>query len=458
MVPNSWHSNTWVAMSDHFLLNPRADKKEVANQIHFYRKNSKYVQQLSENARPYLYYVYQQTQRRHIPAEIALLPMIESNYNPFVFSKAGATGLWQLMPGTASGHSLKINWWYDGRRDIKESTNAALDYLEYLHRYFGNWLLAIAAYDSGEGTVAAAIRYNQKHHKPIDFWSLQLPRETRHYVPKLLALANIIKAPNHYDIDLPEVPNSPYFETMKMNGQVEFYRLAKLTNVSLDLLRKLNPGFRRWATPPSGNYQLLIPVSKADLFQAHLDDATHQPIQWIHHVVAQGETLSQIAQRYHSSVSILRHINQIKEDNAIYVRQPLLVPIAFKGNRKLLKHHTPSAIIAEDALPGPQKQVHIVQSHDNLVHISHHYHVTPAQIRYWNNLGYRESLHPGQKLVIWKKHHHPTLAVKDYSIRPGDSWSKLAIRRHTTVQHLKTINHTQSDRLVVGQTIKLPYA
>ena len=166
------HPDLWQAINhtENLLYNPQ--QSDIAKQITFYTKNSRTIPILANNAQPYLYYIYQQTQIRHMPAELALLPMVESNYNPFLYSNQGATGLWQIMPGTASGFHLDINWWYDGRRDIRASTKAALDYLSYLHDFFDDWLLAIAAYNCGEGTVNKAIHHNQQAHLPTDFWSL----------------------------------------------------------------------------------------------------------------------------------------------------------------------------------------------------------------------------------------------------------------------------------------------
>lgn len=186
------NSDLWSVLQHQFTLNHYENNPAVKAQIEWFLKRKKYIYKLAENAQPYLYYILTQVDKRKLPAEMVLLPMIESAYDPFAFSSAGASGLWQMMPGTASGFGLKQNWWYDGRRDIVASTNAALDYLSYLQSFFnGNWLLAIAAYDSGEGTVLSATRKNIAKGEPTDFWSLNLPRETQAYIPKLLALAEI---------------------------------------------------------------------------------------------------------------------------------------------------------------------------------------------------------------------------------------------------------------------------
>lgn len=439
-------------MARQYQLGDNTERQRVQKQIQFFRKHPRYIKQLAENARPYLYYIYQETKKRGMPPEIALLPMVESNYNPFVFSKSGATGLWQLMPGTASGYGLTINWWYDGRRDIIASTKAALDYLAYLHSYFGDWLLAIAAYDSGEGTIANAIRHNQRLHLPTNFWALSLPSETRRYVPKLLALAAIFKNPNTYDLKLAPVPNSPYFEPIAMEGQVEFNRLATITNLDLDLLRKLNPGFRRWATQPKGKYQMLVPIDRADTLETHLADAKHKPIEWLHHTVKPRETLSKIAQQYHTTVAALKRVNQLKSD-AIYINQPLVVPYAYSTGPLLAKHKA-SARIAEDHLPGPKRAIHVVRKRESLRHIARQFHVTPGQIQYWNNLAYNSRLAAGQKLIIWQKPHRKR--SQRYRVRSGDTLSALAVRFHTKVTTLKSANQLASNTLRIGQSLEIP--
>ena len=182
------HPDLWQVINRSEKLQFDINQKDIQTQIRHYTANPHTLPTLANNAKPYLYYVYQQTQQQHMPVELALLPMVESNYNPFLYSSRGATGLWQIMPGTASGFNLDINWWYDGRRDIRASTQAAFTYLKYLHDYFDDWLLAIAAYNCGEGTVIKAIHHNKALHKPTDFWSLSLPYQTKNYLPKLLAL------------------------------------------------------------------------------------------------------------------------------------------------------------------------------------------------------------------------------------------------------------------------------
>ena len=311
--------NLWSTISQQFVLAGQyTNNYYVRKQIQWFRQQQYYLSELTKNAQPYIYYVFQQTKKRGVPSEIALLPMIESNYNPFLYSKRGATGLWQLMPGTATGFSLLINWWYDGRRDVVASTNAALNYLKYLHDYFHSWLLAIAAYDAGEGTVAAAIRYNRRHGCPTDFWSLPLPYETREYVPKLLALADVIKNHQGYSLKLNPVENGPFFTTVTLKTQMDLKKLVELSDSTLNLIRKLNPGFRRSTTLPHHTYNFLVPLDKANHLEqslAELETSLKQPSEkWMHHRVHAGDSLSILANRYHTSAAEIRRMNRLKSD------------------------------------------------------------------------------------------------------------------------------------------------
>ncbi len=326
--------NLWPAISRELTLEEQYNENSyVKKQILWFRKQQDYLIELTRNSKPYIYYVLEQTRKRGMPAIIALLPMIESNYSPFQNSRRGAVGLWQFMPGTASGFGLVINWWYDGRRDVVASTNAALNYLQYLHDYFHSWLLAIAAYDAGEGTVISAIHYNKRHHRATDFWALPLPYETKVYVPKLLALANIIKNHNQYGLHLVPVENRPFFTTVTLQKQVNLSHLAKMADASPKTMKHLNPGFRRETTAPNRTYHILVPVAKADTLAAHLADLHARPThttnysQGEYHRVRSGDSLSLLASRYHTSIREIRNLNKLKS-NIIVIGENLLVPEA----------------------------------------------------------------------------------------------------------------------------------
>lgn len=266
-------SDLWHEIARHFsfLGSHTAQKDNITNQVNWYKRHPETLESLVENAKPYLYYIYQQTKERGLPAELALIPIIESNYDPFVHSSAGATGLWQMMRGTAEDHGVEINKWMDGRRDVVASTQAALDHLVYLHEYFGDWLLAIAAYDVGEGKVRSAILANKQHHQATDFWSLPLPEEAKFYIPKLIALAMIVKDPYRFKLPLPSIPNQPFFASFDLHQQVDLNDVAEASGTDLTTIRRLNPAFRHSTTLPAGDYALLIPKDKVKLFLKNKD-------------------------------------------------------------------------------------------------------------------------------------------------------------------------------------------
>ncbi len=245
----------------------------------WFAKHPDYMNRVLTRAQRYLPYIVAELERRGLPLELALLPIVESAYDPFAYSHGRAAGLWQMIPGTAKRFGIKQNWWYDGRRDVVDSTRAALDYLEYLYKFNnGDWLNAIASYNSGEGNVRRAVRRNTSANKPIDFWNLKLPRETSMYVPKLLALVEIIADPAKHNLTLPVVVDEPQFMIADIGGQLDLALAAELAGVDVDTVYQYNPGYNRWSTDPSGPHSLVMPVDVADAFVAAL--AAHK-IQYI---------------------------------------------------------------------------------------------------------------------------------------------------------------------------------
>ncbi len=449
------HPDLWQAINHTETLHYDPTQPDIAKQITHYTTNQHTLPVLANNAQPYLYYIYQQTQIRQMPAELALLPMVESNYNPFLYSNQGATGLWQIMPGTASGFHLDINWWYDGRRDIRASTKAALDYLTYLHDYFHDWLLAIAAYNCGEGTVNKAIHHNQKVHQPTDFWSLSLPYQTKIYVPKLLALATIIKNPAQYDINLPSIPNKPYFTAVPVSGQIDFSLIAQLADIPPQSVRALNPGYRRFATAPTSHDALLLPTDKAALFASNLVNHTDQKVHWEHHRVQAGDTLSTIAAHYHTRVSVLQRVNNL-HSSLIHPNQDLLVPLITQPGWTAPNHTRQASSIAEDHVPGPQKVIYTVQAHDTLEAIARRHHVTVSAIYFWNHLPQKQPLSVNKKLILWlspRTLHSPSAVI--YTVKSGDTLSTIAQRYHSSTAQLKTINHLPNTLIRVGQKLTI---
>ena len=449
--------NVWDVLRSQFQLNHEVSQPEVQKQIRWLSSHPHYVIKMAQKSQPYIYHIVSELKQKRLPGELALVPMIESAYDPFAYSGAGAAGLWQLMPGTGSGLGLKQDWWYDGRRSIKLSTQAALQYLGYLHKFFnGNWVLAIAAYDSGEGTIRRAI-YNskQKNQKRIHFWSLNIPRETQAYIPRLMALAEIIKYHKYYNIKLPDIPYQPYFCEIDIGNQIELNKAASLADMPYRELLKLNPGYNRWTTAPYGPHRLLIPMDKVQTFKDNLAKIPKEElVNWKKHQVQKGETLSEIAQSYHTTIVLLKELNQLK-NTSLKMGQTLLIP-AIQSRYSSPSSKKPINLYDRSS-PGPQyKVIHIVQPGDSLTILERRYQVQTGQIRYWNQIKGNRPLVPGEQLIIWKKSSDPKNITNQYKIKSGDNLSTIARIFNTTVKRIKQANPgIKADRIKVGQVIKI---
>jgi membrane-bound lytic murein transglycosylase D len=307
---------------------PPIDPGVVRTYIDEYTKHPFLLKQVLQRGEPYLFHILARLEQEGLPAELALLPVVESAFDPFATSPAGAAGIWQFMPETAAYVGLNQDWWYDGRRDIIASTDAALDYLGQLNKRFNhNWLLTLAAYNAGSARVRRAIRKNRDAGKPADFWHLSLPAETRSYVPRLIALRTIIDNPGDYNISLPALPDTRYFSTVKIRGQIELKVAAQLAGISLARLQRLNPGYDRSITPPDTIHTLLLPGPVAHVFReriARLPD--DQRVKSIRHRIRMGDNLSTIAQQYRTTVSLLRKVNRLN-GSKIIAGEFLIVPV-----------------------------------------------------------------------------------------------------------------------------------
>ncbi len=384
----------WQVMGKQFALDHQLNRPEVQSQLRWLIAHPSYLNELA-SAKPYMYHIVNEIKKRHLPGEIAIIPMIESSFDPFAYSGAGAAGLWQLMPGTGTDLGLKRDWWFDGRRSIGPSTDAALNYLTYLHHFFhGNWILAIAAYDSGEGTMARIIKASGQTGNNVSFWSLHVPNETKAYIPRLLALAEIIQNPQRYHVTLPNIPHTPYFEEVNIGSQIDLNHAAELAGISYEDLIKLNPGFNHWTTAPYRPYKLLIPADKVEHFSRNLANLPlEERVSWKRHQVSAGDNLQLIARRYETNVDTIKQLNQMKS-NTVQRGQYVLIP-----SKKSPPKKTKTTTLKQ----GKSYQViHIVQQHDSYPKLAKHYGVSIQQIRTWNHLKSNSLLHKGQALTIWK--------------------------------------------------------
>lgn len=326
----------WDRLRADFQLPNAANRPEVQAQINWLAHNQGYLDRTIRRAAPYMYLIFQETQSRNLPAELVLLPIMESAYNPFIRSSRGAVGLWQLMSGTANGFGVKQDFWYDGRRDVYASTNAALDYLTYLQSYFGgDWLLAIAAYDAGEGRLQSAVHHNAERGLSTDFWSLSLPAETQAYVPRLLALAAIIQNPGKYNLTLPPITDQPYLQQVDLGAPINLSQAAEMAGMSLAELKALNPGYSRTSTGPNGPYRLLLPIDRIPMFKERLASMPAlTKTTWGRYKVQHGDTLSSIADHFDTSVAQLRSANHLK-GNHVPVGRVIMIPV---GTEQVTPH------------------------------------------------------------------------------------------------------------------------
>lgn len=319
----------WERIRRGFAL-PALNNRFVRQWENWYTKRPDYVARMIERSSRYLYYVMEEVERRHMPAEIALLPMIESAYNPHAYSKAHASGIWQFIPSTGKTYGLRQNWWYDGRRDIIAATNAALDYLEKLYGMFGSWDLALASYNWGEGAVGRAIARNQAKGFPTDYKSLTMPAETREYVPKLIAVKNIISDPGRYGLQLANLLNEPYFATMPVERHIDVKLAAQFAQMPLDEFKSLNPANNKPVIKSGAAETIVLPKDKVDVFLANLNAHDEPLVSWQVHTVKAGEHPAGIAAHYGMTLTELKHLNGLPYRKKIATGQPLLVPV--RGN------------------------------------------------------------------------------------------------------------------------------
>jgi membrane-bound lytic murein transglycosylase D len=358
-------------------------EKEI--QVFLSRKTS-LTRQL-KTGEPFLFHILQEVKKRNLPTEIALLPGIESGFRPTAYSRHGAAGLWQFMPATGQDFGLKQDWWYDARRDPWASTDAALNYLEKLNKRFdGDWLLAIASYNAGGGTVARAIRKNLDKDKPVDFWSLDLPAETRQYVPRLLALARIIGQSDRYGLVLPAIENDLRFVKVDIGEQLDLKVAAGLAGMTTDELLLFNAGFNRWATHPQGPHYLLLPADKADGFSNKLAALPEdERLRWSRYRIQPGDNLGKIAHQHGVSVQAIMQANHLK-NYRIRAGAHLMIPLS----------NSPTINTAPTAT---RKLRYRVKKGDSLYAIARQFGVKIVDLKSWNQLA-GDRLHPGQKLTV----------------------------------------------------------
>lgn len=452
------YTDLWAYLAANMTLpvtqNPRLQSKKD-----WYLKHPQYMQRVAKRAGPFLFYIVQELEKRDLPLELALLPIVESSFDPFAYSHGRAAGMWQFIPGTGKRYGMEQNWWYDGRRDVIASTQGALDYLTYLHKYFdGNWYHALAAYNSGEGRVGRAIRKNRKAGKPTDFWSLSLPKETRSYVPKLLALVEILKHTETHNFAWPQIPNEPVIDIINVGSQIDLALAAEFSGLSLTELHALNPGYNRWATAPNGPHRLVIPLHKSKEFSQQLAATTPEKrINWVRHKVRSGENLGLIAQNYTTSIDVIKSINELAS-NTIYQGQYLLVPVALKSLDEYKLSQTQRLAKLQNKPSQAIKIKHKVVNGDTLWDLAKKYKVSTQSIARWNGMAPKDYIRPGQTLVIHLPKDKKAGIVRNitYTVRSGDSLARIGQKFGVKIKDIIKWNQIAGQKyLQPGQKLRL---
>lgn len=459
-----WHASNdiWQAIKQQLNF-PVPDNKRVRNQLNWYKKNPAYMARVNKRAAPFLFHIVKAIEEQNMPMELVLLPIVESAFDPFAYSHGRAAGMWQFIPGTGKRFGLKQNWWYDGRRDVIAATDGALKYLRYLHKLFdGNWLHALAAYNSGEGRVLKAIKRNRRAGKPTDFWSLDLPRETRAYVPKLLALSALLKNAEAYAFPWPTLPYHPLTEIVPIGSQIDLALAAEMAGLSVEALHALNPGFNRWATDPKGPHRLLIPQDNVAQFkQALAQTESKDRLNWVRHKVKNGESLLKIAQKYHTSVDVIQQVNAIN-GNMIRAGDHMLIPVALKS----LDYYSLSAEerlkSTQNRKRGDHRLTHTVVNGDTLWDISRAYKVNVRALAKWNGMAPTDPLQPGKQLTVWidtaagSPRQKTVMRSVTYTVRRGDSLARIAGKFNLKIADITRWNQLNKKKyLQPGQKLKL---
>ena len=384
----------WVRIRNGFGMRNISSPLVLDRQI-WYASRPSVLKTILERSRRYLYHIVGELERRGMPTELALLPMVESAFNPMAYSRAKASGLWQFIPSTGKKYDLEQNWWYDARRDIIASTNAALDYLQFLYDMHGDWHLALASYNWGENAVARAIERNKARGLPTDYQDLDMPLETRYYVPKLQALKNIIANPKAFGIDLDPIPNQPYFVTVEKKHDIDIRTAAKLAEMPVAELIALNPAYNRPVITAAQSQTLVLPADRVEVFQENLENHDMPLSSWRTYRLRPGEKLERVAAAHGIPLARLKKVNGIGPRTRVPAGHEIIVPV--KGSSA--GHEPLPAVFQPPAAPEPRlrKLVHTVKKGDTLLAIAHRYRVSTDDLRRWNRIG---RLATGQKLVV----------------------------------------------------------
>lgn len=458
------YDNLWRRLEGGFQLTEFYDHPEVRKQLEAYRGKQRLFDLVTERASPFLYWIIEEIDRRQLPLELALIPIVESTFNPNAYSAEHAVGLWQFVGATAKSFGLQRDWWYDARRDPRASTVAALDYLEALQQQFdGNWLLSLAAYNTGEGNVRRAIRRSGQS-GAVDFWSLPLARETRSHVPKILALAKLISDSESYSIVLTKIANQEPLEVVEIGAQIDIAQAAKLAQLDTAHLRNLNPGYLQWATHPDQPQRLALPRENAELLRTGLSTLpAHELVSWDRYQILPGDSLSKIAHQLATRVDILQAVNQL-HGSRIVAGESLLIPRTSDDNLLHFLSLNAPAIRQSQFRSIAVPVSYRVRGGDNLWRIARRYDLKSIDIAAWNGIELTAVLRPGQVLRLQppganNSERRESIVSENqsiYQVRRGDSLARIANRFQVKLEDLLIWNNMRINELIhPGQEIAI---
>jgi membrane-bound lytic murein transglycosylase D len=439
------------------------NERRVTSQRDWYLRHPSYMKRVAKRAKPFLYLIVQELEEQGMPLELALLPIVESAFDPFAYSHGRAAGMWQFIPSTGKRFGMKQTWWYDGRRDVMASTRGAINYLNYLHDMFdGDWLQALAAYNSGEGRVRRAIKKNKRAGKSTAFWDLDLPRETRAYVPKLLALADILKNADQYSFIWPAIKNLKVTDSVDIGSQIDLALAADMAGLTVEELHALNPGYNRWATDPEGPFEILLPVDKIAAFsEAIAKTQSDQRLNWVRHKVKGGDSLLKLAHQYHTTTDIISQVNELKS-NMIRMGEHLVIPVALESLDFYSLSKDQRLVTTQSRKNGAYQLKHTVKSGDTFWDLSREYKVNLRSLAKWNAMAPTDTLRPGKKLVIWvnkvgsDQRKDAVMRTLTYTVRNGDSLARIASKFKVEIADLQRWNEINPQKyLQPGQKLKI---
>ena len=450
--PGPVDEDLWQRIRQGFQLNV-PDNARVDEARRWLGSHPEYLAKLAENAQPFIDLVTQEVEQRDLPLELALLPVIESAYNPAATSPKNAAGIWQFMPDTARVMGLKQDRWYDGRRDVLASTDAALNYLQYLSQQFdGDWHLALAAYNAGEGTIRRAIERNSRNGKPTDFWSLDLPAETKSYVPRLLAVSEVVARTDDLPGSLPALENGQKLAPIEVSTQITLATASRACDLPESEIKQYNPALRRGATGPDGPHRLLLPIDDAtSCEQALAALAPEERTGWTRHLVVRGESLAKIARQNRTTVDALIASNGLDNEKVKPGTEVLIPAQPTENNPKLAAADEPSSMAKASA------HQPVVRDDETLWRGSRSSRVEPTQLAAWDNMRLGDAVVSGSKLRAVKANatsRSPLL----HRVRKGDTLFSIASQYNVSVEDLKRWNKLRNNHIVVGQSLSIETA